>query len=318
MGLRGISDQRLERAAGGIRAGLRGDGSDVPEVPAIGDAASIQWALGKKLGDTVEMTDERGRPFRLRLVAGVANSVLQGNLVIDEAAFTRLFPGVGGHRWFLIDAPTATAEAVSARLARALEDRGVALTPASARLAEFHAVQNTYLSTFQVWAGSAPAVGQCGSGGGGAAERARAPGRTCAAGCGGLRPGALAATGDAGARALLAFGLGIGVVSAAVAVLPALWAPTTELPLGSLALTLGGVVALGGLTTWLATGSPCAAPSRGLAGRLAGLRRKSNPNLRPAVRLTWRRKFMKPQNQGPDGVGRHRSIPGPSGGWLPC
>lgn len=33
------------------------------EIPAIGDAASIQWALGKKLGDTVDMTDERGARF---------------------------------------------------------------------------------------------------------------------------------------------------------------------------------------------------------------------------------------------------------------
>src|SRR5207253_11028280 len=30
------------------------------EIPAIGDANSIQWALGKKLGDTIDYTDEQG------------------------------------------------------------------------------------------------------------------------------------------------------------------------------------------------------------------------------------------------------------------
>ncbi len=233
--------------------GSGGGASDVPEVPAIGDAASIQWALGKKLGDTLEMTDERGRPFRLRLVAGVANSVLQGNLVIDEAAFTRLFPGVGGHRWFLIDAPATTAEAVSGRLARALEDRGLALTPAAARLAEFHAVQNTYLSTFQVLGGFGLLLGSAGLGVVVLRNVLERRGELALLGAVGFDRGRLQRLVMLEHGALLAFGLGIGVVSAAVAVLPALWAPTTELPLASLALTLGGVVALGGLTTWLAT-----------------------------------------------------------------
>lgn len=73
-----------------------GAAADGPEIPAIGDMASIQWALGLKLGDTLKLADERGRPFRLRLVGGVANSILQGCLVIDEAAFARLFPGRAG------------------------------------------------------------------------------------------------------------------------------------------------------------------------------------------------------------------------------
>ena len=46
---------------------------DDGSIPAIGDAASIQWALGKKLGDTITYLDERGEPFKVRLVAGVAN-----------------------------------------------------------------------------------------------------------------------------------------------------------------------------------------------------------------------------------------------------
>src|SRR5205814_6802700 len=64
-----------------------GDGA----VPAIGDAASIQWALGKKVGDTIDYPDERGQTFKVRIVGAVANSVLQGQLLISEEEFIRHF-----------------------------------------------------------------------------------------------------------------------------------------------------------------------------------------------------------------------------------
>ena len=52
--------------------------------------------------------------------------------------------------------------------------------------------------------------------------------------------------------ALLAFGLSLGIVAAAVAVLPALLSPERHLPYVSLALTLGGVLLNGVLWTWVA------------------------------------------------------------------
>jgi len=54
--------------------------------------------------------------------------------------------------------------------------------------------------------------------------------------------------------ALLGLGLGLGTAAAAVAVLPAVLAPGTQLPYGSLALTLGAVLLNGLLWAWLATG----------------------------------------------------------------
>jgi ABC-type antimicrobial peptide transport system permease subunit len=53
--------------------------------------------------------------------------------------------------------------------------------------------------------------------------------------------------------ALLALGLVIGIVSALVAILPSLLSPRGELPVKSLALTLGGVLLFGMISTWLAT-----------------------------------------------------------------
>lgn len=224
-----------------------------PAIPVIGDAASIQWALGKRIGDTLEHADERGRPVTLRIVGGVANSVLQGSLVMDEAAFTRLFPSEGGHRFFLVDAPSNQVAAVSATLTRALGDFGLELTPAARRLDQFNAVQNTYLGTFQVLGGLGLLVGSCGLGVvvlRNVLERRAELALLTAVG---FRRGRLARLVLAEHAVLLLAGLGLGLAAAALAVLPALLTPGREVPVASLAPTLAGVALLGLLAAWAAT-----------------------------------------------------------------
>ncbi len=134
------------------------------EIPAVGDEATITWALHKKIGDTIAYTDEQGRPFKVRLVGAVANSILQGSLLVAEPAFVERFPGEAGYRTFLVDAPPAGAAAVGAALTRALRERGLELTPAAEKLNSFNAVQNTYLDTFQVLGGLGLLLGSVGLG----------------------------------------------------------------------------------------------------------------------------------------------------------
>ncbi|HAV64799.1 MAG TPA: hypothetical protein DCY13_20830, partial [Verrucomicrobiales bacterium] len=134
------------------------------EVACIGDFNSLMWALQKQVGDTIDMTDELGRPFKLRIVGAVKNSILQGNLVIDEQKFLKRFPGESGYRMFLIDAPSDKLADVSGALSRGLSDVGLELTPAVDRLNAFNAVQNTYLSTFQVLGGLGLLLGSAGLG----------------------------------------------------------------------------------------------------------------------------------------------------------
>jgi hypothetical protein len=124
-------------------------------VPAIGDEATVRWALGKKLGDTVPYTDERGRTFQLRIVGVLANSILQGSLVISERSFMEKFPTTAGYRMFLMDA-------MPAGLARSLEDKGFAAVPAARRLAEFSQVENAYLGIFQALGGLGLLLGSVG------------------------------------------------------------------------------------------------------------------------------------------------------------
>lgn len=229
------------------------------EIAAIGDAASIQWALGKKLGDSIEYSDERGQKFKLRLVAGVANSILQGNLIIDEAEFVKRFPGEAGHRMFLIDVPSNTGaesnrlEKTSAAMSRALQDVGLELTPTTQRLEAFNAVQNTYLNTFQILGGLGLLLGSAGLGVVVLRNVLERRGELALLLAVGFERGALQRLVLAEHAALLVLGLGAGLVSAVVSVLPTVLSPTAEFPLGSLALTLGAVFVTGLLATWLAT-----------------------------------------------------------------
>jgi putative ABC transport system permease protein len=120
----------------------------VPVIPAVGDAEGIEWIMKRSLGDTLDYTDASGRPFKVRLVAGLENSILQGSLVVSERDFLAMFPAEPGWRAFLIDAPAAGTVALSAVLSRALRDTGIEITPTAVRLDAFNAVQNTYLQTF--------------------------------------------------------------------------------------------------------------------------------------------------------------------------
>jgi ABC-type antimicrobial peptide transport system permease subunit len=187
------------------------------------------------------------------LVGAVANSILQGSLIIDEAEFVKRFPGESGYRMFLIDAPSNSVSQVSSTLSRALQDTGLELTPAVRRLNSFNAVQNTYLGTFQVLGGLGLLLGSAGLGVvvlRNVLERRGELGVLTAIG---FRRRALQKLVLSEHGALLGLGLGIGIVAAAVAVLPALLSPGTQLPYASLALTLGAVLLNGLLWTWLAT-----------------------------------------------------------------
>ncbi len=234
---------------------LKTDPSSEPDaIPAVGDAASIQWALKKKLGDTLDYTDERGREFKVRLVGAVANSVLQGSLVIDEAHFKRRFPGESGHRMFLIDVPSNHPPTkVAAALSRALQDTGFQTTPTARRLADFNAVQNTYLNTFQVLGGLGLLLGSAGLGVvvlRNVLERRAELGVMQAVGFRRRRLQWLVLSEHGG---LLLAGIAVGLTSALVAVLPVLLAPGAELHTRALSVTLGGVLLTGGICTVVAT-----------------------------------------------------------------
>ncbi len=119
-------------------------------IPAIADASSIQWSMGKKLGDRLEYTDDSGRRFYMRLTAGLQNSILQGSVIISEAAFIRRFPDSPGYHRFLIDCPEDRLDIVANVLSKQFRQEGLLIMPTTRRLAALYAMEHTYLSMFQI------------------------------------------------------------------------------------------------------------------------------------------------------------------------
>jgi len=229
-------------------------------IPAVADEATITWSLGKRLGDTLEYTDEHGRPFRVRLVGAIAQSILQGSVLISEKQFLRRFPSAGGHRMFLIDAPPERTRQVAETLTRAMQDVGADLTPTGRRLAEFGQVQNTYLSIFAVLGGLGLLLGSAGVGIVLMRNVLERRGELALLRAVGLPRGALRRLVLVEHLALTLLGVGVGVVAGLVAVVPALRSPGAEVPYGLLAATLGAVALAGYVWTGLAAGVALRAP----------------------------------------------------------
>ena len=86
--------------------------------------------------------------MRIKLIGGIAPSVLQGNLVISDRHFLRFFPSSSGASVYLVDVKPGASVDPQNDLTRAFRDNGWYMTRSAARLAEFASVQNTYLSIF--------------------------------------------------------------------------------------------------------------------------------------------------------------------------
>jgi hypothetical protein len=226
-------------------------------IPAIVDAGTLEWALQKGLGDVLTYLDERGQQFQVQLVATVAGSILQGSVIIAEESFRERFPNQSGYRFFLIDAPVAAngsaTDDVRKELLSGLGDRGFEVVPAARRLQELQAVENTYLAIFQALGGLGLLLGTAGLAivvARNVLERRREFGLLQAVG---FRPRHLRELVFAEHRWLIFVGLGIGVISALVAVWPGLYNHSQKVPL----LELGAVAVVMLLTslfwTWLAT-----------------------------------------------------------------
>ncbi len=131
-------------------------------VPGIADSATIKWGLGKNVGDSISYTDESGNTFRVKLVAAIDNSILQGSILVHRDVLRQRFANTAGSRAMLVDAPKGYRERARSEILSIYGNRGLVLTPAADRLQSFLAVQNTYLNIFLVLGGLGILVGTAG------------------------------------------------------------------------------------------------------------------------------------------------------------
>ncbi|HEY1379520.1 MAG TPA: FtsX-like permease family protein, partial [Gemmataceae bacterium] len=214
-------------------------------IPVFGEQHSVQWMLKSDLGGVIEVPDEQGRPVKLRVVGLLQDSVFQSELLMSGSNFLKLYPRQEGFSVFLLDPPAGRRDDVTSLVQTALDSRGVRITPARERLAAYLAVENTYLSTFQVLGGFGLLLGAVGL----AVVLLRnvweRRGELALLRALGYRHRALGWLVFAENAALLVLGLAAGVGSAAAAVAPHVLTGEGAVPWGRLAFLLGLVLAVG-------------------------------------------------------------------------
>jgi ABC-type antimicrobial peptide transport system permease subunit len=130
------------------------DGSSINPVPVILDQNTALWALhlGGYVGEQFKYSFG-GKDVHFRTVGVLQNTVLQGSLWIGESNFQKIFPDVGGYRMFLVKPKNAVA-VDKAKVRDALQDgwsdEGLSCAASEEILQKLLAVQNTYLSAFQM------------------------------------------------------------------------------------------------------------------------------------------------------------------------
>jgi ABC-type antimicrobial peptide transport system permease subunit len=204
-----------------------------------------------------------GAAVRLRLVGALRNSMLQGELVVADANFLRAFPGVEGYRFFLLDVPAASAASLVEPLQARLSDWGFAVERSRERLAAYHRVENTYLSTFQALGALGLVLGTIGL----AAvllrnvlERRKELALLRAVG---YRQPTLGLIIVSENILLMIIGLACGTIPALVAIVPAIAARGGAFPLGMIALLLITVLVAGVLSSLLAVAAAFRSPLLG-------------------------------------------------------
>ncbi len=233
-------------------------------VPVIADVNSMTYVLHRKLGEDIVFT-AGDREVRLRLVAALEDSIFQGELLMSQTNFLRLFPEREGYQFLLVEPGSGPGsgqssgtgsgpdEQVALAIEEALADFGADVRSTAGRLAEFHQVENTYLSTFQMLGGLGLLLGTFGLGAvllRNIMERRRELALLRALG---YRRAHFFAMVIAENGVVLLSGLLMGTVCAILAILPALLEQSGRLPARSLGLLLGSVLAAGLIASLAAT-----------------------------------------------------------------
>ena len=219
-------------------------GSSIPVV-IDHDTALYSLHLWSGVGEQLTMADQFGHPVTLEVVGLLAHSIFQGEVLIAESAFTRLFPDTSGFRLFLIDTPPDQLEPVAKALDDQLGDTGFHAVSTAERLARLLEIQNTYLSAFQSLGALGLILGTFGLATVQLQNVLERRGELALLRATGFRRWRLVELVMLENVFLLLGGLGIGVLAALVAILPHWLLGGASIPWGSLLVILTGVVVTG-------------------------------------------------------------------------
>ncbi|UCF37392.1 MAG: FtsX-like permease family protein [Acidobacteriota bacterium] len=257
----GVPSEQIER--GGFRFQSLVSGTDAPwtlldldlgpdVVPAFGDANSVLWILHKGMGDDVVMTSDSGEEIRLKLVGLLSRSIFQSELLISNSNFQKYFPDRSGFSYFLIDTPPDRVGDVSTLLEDRLSEFGFDVAPTAQVLAGFLAIENTYLSTFQMLGGLGLLLGTLGLGIILVRNTNERRGELATLRAYGFLESRISGMIFAEHSLLLALGILLGAVAALLAVAPHIVTNGGDVPWFSLLAVLLGILLVGMIATAVA------------------------------------------------------------------
>jgi ABC-type antimicrobial peptide transport system permease subunit len=216
------------------------------------EETTLLWALKKKVGDVFTYTDENGRSFGVLIAGTLTDSVFQGYLLVDEAAFLARFPSHPGYSVFLADAarPERLAE-LQSRLQASVGDVGGRVDLTRDVLAAFHRIENTYIAIFNVLGALGVVLGSLGLAIVVARNLRERRGEFAVLAAIGIPQKIVARLVFAEFSQLVLWGIGLGLAAAALAVWPSLATLPAAPTLALVASLLAGIVALNLLSGWL-------------------------------------------------------------------
>ncbi len=236
----------------------RAGGTQDDPIPVVIDQNTAMWSLQMMggIGEVRSFEYEPGRPTFFRVVGLLANSMLQGRLMIGEANFQTAFPSISGYRFYMIgwtgEPDPKQASVVEQVLENRLGDVGMDVSRADEVLAGMLAVQNTYLRTFQSLGALGLLLGTIGL----AVSQLRSVlerrGELAVMRAIGFTSRRLATIVMGETAILLLAGIGCGALCAVVAVIPYAWTSGIRPPILEPVLIVLGIIVFGMLAGLLA------------------------------------------------------------------
>jgi putative ABC transport system permease protein len=126
--------------------------------PVVADQTVLQWGLMKAVGDTIVYRNRWGEHVVFEFIGGLNTSIFQGNLLIDQQFFNRIW-GSEGSRVMLVQTPEGAQQKARQLLTQALANYGLRLDACSDRLKEFNSVTDSYLTIFLMLGGLGLLIG---------------------------------------------------------------------------------------------------------------------------------------------------------------
>jgi putative ABC transport system permease protein len=228
---------------------------DLGPVPAVLDQTTATYGLKppQSRGQFYPIHDARGRQFHLEIAGLLNDSIFQGDLLVNEDELHRYDPDVVGYRYFLIETPPGEATRAQQVLQQKLGDYGFTTETTVDRLSTLAAVQNTYLATFQSLGGLGLLLGTIGLAVVQWRNLLERRGELALLRAAGFPARTLAVLVGLENVLLLLLGLGVGIISAMVAVLPHLIGRGAAVPVAMLAGIFVAVLVVGVCVSLLAT-----------------------------------------------------------------